>query len=151
MGALAAHRRAGAASASGPTLAPAASPSATPSSTASGTATGPGTPGPSASATVAGTALGSAASVAVGQAVSFTDPKGGGPAYVVQPTKGQFKAFSAICSHAGCTVNFQGGGFICPCHGSQFDGSTGAVLNGPAPTGLATIPVTVVNGTIFET
>jgi thiosulfate dehydrogenase [quinone] large subunit len=69
----------------------------------------------------------------------------------VQPTKGQYKAFSAICSHAGCTVQFQSGGFICPCHGSQFDGTTGAVLNGPAPSGLSPIAIKVVGGTIYET
>jgi len=146
LSALTAHLRASTTSSTSPGLSPA--PSATPTATAS-TSTAPSassSPSPSS----AGTALGPASSVPVGQAASFTDPNGGGPAYVVQPTAGQYKAFSAICSHAGCTVNFQGNGFICPCHGSQFDGSTGAVLSGPAPTGLAPIAISVVGGTIYE-
>ena len=32
--------------------------------------------------------------------------------------------------------------FVCPCHGSEFNGRTGAVITGPAPRGLAPIPVT---------
>jgi thiosulfate dehydrogenase [quinone] large subunit len=147
MSAWAAHRRARSATPSGPVLTPSSAPSATPAPTTSGGATAT----PSATASVSGTALGPASTVTVGQAVSYTDPNGGGPAYVVQPTKGQYKAFSAICSHAGCTVQFQSGGFICPCHGSQFDGTSGAVLNGPAPSGLSPIAIKVVGGTIYET
>ena len=47
-------------------------------------------------------------------------------------------AFSKICTHAGCTVNFSPGQdiFACPCHGSVFDAKTGAVLQGPAVTPL---------------
>ena len=150
LSALAAHMRATNAASTGPSLSTAPSATPTPSATARGSTPATTTASPSASSTPAGTALGPASSVPVGQAASFTDPKGGGPAYVVQPTQGQFKAFSAICSHAGCTVNFSGGGFVCPCHGSQFDGTTGAVLNGPAPTGLSPIAITVVGGTIYE-
>lgn len=130
------------ATALGPTATPSAGASAATGPTASATA--------SATPTSPGTQLGPASSVPVGQAASFTDSNGGGPAYVVQPTKGQFKAFSAICPHAGCTVNFSGSGFVCPCHGSQFDAATGAVLSGPASSGLPAIPITVVGGTIYE-
>jgi thiosulfate dehydrogenase [quinone] large subunit len=140
--AWAAHRRASSSSPSASTLGPAATPSAPANADASPTA--------SPTASSSGTQLGPASSVPLGQAVSFTDSNGGGPAYVVQPTKGQFKAFSAICPHAGCTVDFSGGGFVCPCHGSQFDGATGAVLTGPASSGLPPIPITVVGGTIYE-
>jgi Rieske Fe-S protein len=49
-------------------------------------------------------------------------------------------AFSAICPHQGCTV---ANTFMCPCHGSTFDPKTGAHISGPAPTGLATVPVSV--------
>jgi len=146
--ALAANRRA--ASAAGPAASsPPVTPTVSPSASASASATPSATT--SASASVQGTRLGSTAQVAVGQALSFTDAKGGGPAFVVQPTHGQFKAFSAICTHQGCTVSFQGGAFACPCHGSQFDGATGAVLSGPAPSALPAIPVRVVDGTIYET
>jgi Rieske Fe-S protein len=56
---------------------------------------------------------------------------------VTQPTAGEFKGFSAICTHAGCTVDQVTNGTIdCPCHGSQFSISTGAVVAGPAPSPL---------------
>ena len=52
---------------------------------------------------------------------------------VTQPTRGDFKAFSAICTHQGCTVNGVSDGVItCPCHGSTFDIATGEVKQGPA-------------------
>jgi Rieske Fe-S protein len=47
-------------------------------------------------------------------------------------------------------VGFQGGSFACPCHGSVFDGRTGAVLSGPATQGLPAIPIKVVDGTVYE-
>jgi len=121
--------------------------------TASPTATSTGTAAPttSKSAAPAGTEIGPTSSVPVGSAASFTDPHSGQPAFVVQPAAGQFKAFNAVCPHAGCPVQFQSGGFVCPCHGSQFDGKTGAVLSGPASTGLGTIPITVADGKIYET
>jgi thiosulfate dehydrogenase [quinone] large subunit len=90
-----------------------------------------------------GTAIGQASSVAVGSWARFTDPASGDPAIVIHPRTGTFKAFDAVCPHAGCTVAFVPGQdqFQCPCHGSVFDGSTGAVLVGPAATGLRPIPI----------
>lgn len=59
-------------------------------------------------------------------------------------------AFSAICTHQGCLVSQVSNGKItCPCHGSTFDATTGAVLGGPAPAPLPAVPVTVTNGTVF--
>ena len=57
----------------------------------------------------AGTSIGKASDVPVGGAASFTDPATSQPAYVVQPSSGEFVAFSAICTHLGCTVGFQAG------------------------------------------
>jgi thiosulfate dehydrogenase [quinone] large subunit len=111
----------------------------------------PGTPTPSSTSTAPGTAIGPASQVPVGGAASFTDATNGQPAYVVQPTAGTYRAFSAVCTHAGCTVEFQQGTFFCPCHASSFDGRTGAVLSGPAPAPLPAIPITVSAGTIYET
>ncbi len=96
----------------------------------------------------AGAAVGQVSALPVGGILAFTEPASGEPAYVVQPARGRFLAFSAICTHTGCTVQFQGGSrqFVCPCHGSAFDGATGAVRNGPAPRPLRRIPVEAVGG-----
>ena len=99
-----------------------------------------------------GTLIGPAADVPVGGAASFTDPAQQVPALVVQVTRGEFRAFSAVCPHAGCTVQFDGTNdvFACPCHGSVFNATTGAVLQGPATTGLSPIPVALgPNGQLY--
>jgi Rieske Fe-S protein len=63
---------------------------------------------------------------------------------VTQPAKGTFKCFSAICTHAGCTVSSVSNGVIsCPCHGSRFSAADGSVKGGPAPAPLAAKKVTV--------
>ena len=93
----------------------------------------------SAAASVAGDAI-AAASVPVGGGVILDNLK----VVVTQPTAGDFKAFSAVCPHQGCTVgSVEGGQIICPCHGSTFDIATGAVTKGPATAGLPTKGVTV--------
>ena len=68
-----------------------------------------------------------------------------GPKIVVtQPTAGQFKAFSAVCTHQRFLVgNVQGGTINCLHHGSMFNMSTGAVVGGPAPAPLPQKTVTV--------
>jgi Rieske Fe-S protein len=65
---------------------------------------------------------------------------------VTQPQAGVFKAFTAVCTHQGCTVaNVTNNQIICPCHGSVFSAKDGSVVNGPASSGLA--PMTAkVNG-----
>jgi Rieske Fe-S protein len=51
---------------------------------------------------------------------------------ITQPTAGEFRAFSAVCTHQGCMVDAVSGGTInCPCHGSKF-GLDGSVSKGPA-------------------
>jgi Rieske Fe-S protein len=51
---------------------------------------------------------------------------------ITQPTQGKFNAFSAICTHAGCTVaEVVGTSINCPCHGSSFN-LDGTVAKGPA-------------------
>jgi Rieske Fe-S protein len=62
-----------------------------------------------------------------------------GPVVVTQPTAGDFKAFSAVCTHGGCTVS-------CPCHGGQYSLTDGSVVGGPPPRPLASIAVTVKDG-----
>ncbi|MEU9980793.1 Rieske (2Fe-2S) protein [Streptomyces sp. NPDC050856] len=75
-------------------------------------------------------------------------PEGGGKVFgdvvVTQPKAGEFKAFSATCTHAGCAVRDIADGIInCPCHGSKFDASDGSVKAGPATAPLAAASITV--------
>ncbi len=68
---------------------------------------------------------------------------------ITQPEKGVFRAFSAKCTHQGCTVASVSGGTInCPCHGSKFNFSTGAVAQGPAGKPLPRKRITVSKGVI---
>ena len=85
-------------------------------------------------------------------------PVGGGKIYgdekvvVTQPTQGAFKAFTAVCTHQGCTVGSVRGGVIhCPCHGSEFKIADGSVAKGPADKALQEYPVQVQNGGIVVT
>ncbi|NUR73505.1 MAG: Rieske (2Fe-2S) protein [Hamadaea sp.] len=70
-------------------------------------------------------------------------PVGGGKIFanqevvVTQPTAGNFKGFSAVCTHQHCTVGTVADGTItCPCHGSQYSITDGSVKQGPATQAL---------------
>ncbi|MBD7950242.1 Rieske (2Fe-2S) protein [Oerskovia rustica] len=93
------------------------------------------------SAAPSGTVVTATGDVPVGGAVSVQVD--GAPYLVTQPEEGTFEAFSAICTHQGCTVAPGDGELDCPCHGSRFDLSTGDVLGGPAPSPLPRLAVTV--------
>jgi len=68
---------------------------------------------------------------------------------VTKSAAGQVHAFSAVCTHSGCTVKgVEAGSILCVCHGSRFNPVTGAVVQGPAQTPLATIPIQVRNGIV---
>lgn len=88
----------------------------------------------------AGEALGPAADVPVGGGTIYADQK----IVVTQPTEGDFKAFTAVCTHQSCLVSKVTAESIdCTCHGSKFSVEDGSVLNGPATTGLTPVTVTV--------
>lgn len=77
-------------------------------------------------------------------------PEGGGKVFadrkvvVTQPTAGDFKAFSATCTHQGCAVKSIADGVInCPCHNSNFSITDGSVKSGPATKPLPTVEITV--------
>jgi Rieske Fe-S protein len=90
------------------------------------------------------------------QPVKVSDvPVGGGAIFadqnfvVTQPIAGQFKAFSATCTHQQCLVSrIQGDKIICPCHGSQYNIADGSVAVGPATRPLPARTATVTGDTI---
>ncbi|GGM02118.1 iron-sulfur protein [Streptomyces fumigatiscleroticus] len=94
----------------------------------------------------------SSASEASGKELTRTDdvPVGGGTVLkddkvvVTQPEKDRFKAFSAVCTHQGCTVADVSGSTInCACHGSRFRIADGSVAAGPATEPLPAKEITV--------
>ncbi|WP_328679530.1 Rieske (2Fe-2S) protein [Streptomyces sp. NBC_00322] len=110
------------------------------------TAPGTGTSGPpESSGAPAGEELARTSEIPVGGGKVFAEQK----VVVTQPTAGDFKAFSAICTHAGCTVNKVADGTInCPCHGSKYAIADAAVVGGPAPRPLPPKQITVAGDTI---
>lgn len=138
------------ASGSGPT--PSSTPSSAPSAPGSEATSTPAPMGGGASgAAASGTAVGTSADLKVGGALPFTDPASGAPGYVVQPKAGTYMAFSAVCTHEGCTVGFDQAAnqFACPCHGARFDASNGDVVRGPARDPLQKYSVTEAGGTLY--
>ncbi|WP_328890714.1 Rieske (2Fe-2S) protein [Streptomyces sp. NBC_00316] len=119
------------------THAPEASRSATPS-TKAGAASADGSASP-------GEALAKTSDIPVGGGKIFAEQE----VVVTQPEKGEFKGFSAICTHMGCTVAEVSEGTInCPCHGSRYRITDAAVVAGPAPQPLPVARITVAGDTI---
>lgn len=127
--------------------APPAASSAAPSASASSSAPA----SPSASASPSPSASSSAPAAPSGPSVATADvPVGGGvilddAKYVVtQPTEGELKAFSSICTHQGCPVSeIRGDAIVCTCHGSRFSIKDGLVLRQPATKPLEEAKATV--------
>jgi len=93
-----------------------------------------------------GTLLGLVTDIPVGGGMVFANQQ----VVVTQPVKGVFKAFSAVCTHVGCICNKVANGTInCPCHGSEFKITNGAVVAGPAPAPLPARTITVTEGKIL--
>lgn len=97
-------------------------------------------------------ALVKASAVPVGGATAVTIGSVDEPAWVLQLQPGRFTAFDARCPHQGCSVRFvsASAGFVCPCHQSRF-AADGRRIDGPAPTGLLPVPVTVVGDEVRTT
>lgn len=86
--------------------------------------------------------------IPVGGSISAKSPSGK-PLLLARPTATKVVAFSAICTHQGCTVEPDGAVFGCPCHDSSFDAFTGKVLSGPAPLPLPAYPVQIVGTAVL--
>ncbi|MBW0117311.1 Rieske (2Fe-2S) protein, partial [Pseudonocardia abyssalis] len=98
-----------------------------------------------------------AASIPVADALAAaaTIPVGGGRVFadldlvVTQPTAGEFRAFSATCTHQGCAVTeVTDGQIVCPCHGSTFSAVDGSPTAGPAAQPLPRRTVAVRDGSV---
>jgi Rieske Fe-S protein len=92
-----------------------------------------------------GEPLGPTSEVPVGGGTVYTDQE----VVVTQPAAGDYKGFTAICTHQGCTVGEVADGTInCPCHGSMYSIEDGSVVGGPAPAALAEEKLVVDGGSI---
>lgn len=99
-----------------------------------------GSASPGADGAAPGTVLASAGDVPVGGCFVVSAAK----VVVTQPTAGEFRAFSAVCTHQGCLVETSSEGDIpCPCHGSKFSLDDGSPVSGPASAALAAVEITV--------
>ncbi|MGE5283096.1 MAG: TQO small subunit DoxD [Chloroflexota bacterium] len=93
--------------------------------------------------------LGPGKRLPAGQAATYADPSDGSPDILIRDEAGDLKAFSAVCTHAGCTVGYEGGTIVCPCHGARYSAETGEPIGGPAPSGLAPKKVLEAGGQIY--
>ncbi len=75
---------------------------------------------------------------------------GSTPALLIQTAEGDLRAFSAVCTHLTCTVNYEGDTetLFCPCHNGRFD-LAGNVISGPPPKPLESFEVEISAGEIF--
>ncbi len=74
-----------------------------------------------------------------------------GSTVTVAMLDGTLYAFDDTCPHAGCSLavgELDGHTVVCPCHMATFDVTTGAVVGGPATSGVATWAVDVTDGTL---
>ena len=102
-------------------------------------------PSPGAAASNGAPVLARTADIPVGGGKILADKK----IVITQPQAGSFDAFTAVCTHQGCTVGSVAGGTInCPCHGSKFSITNGSVVNGPATSPLAPVSIKVQGSSI---
>ncbi len=93
-----------------------------------------------------GTVIAQVSAVAKNTATTFTIPSTGDPGVVIHLPNDQFVAYDAICTHAGCAVDYDPTSHLlaCPCHGAEYDPEHGAaVLQGPAETPLTSLSIHV--------
>jgi len=92
------------------------------------------------------------ADLPTGGTFNFIHSTQGVPAILFRTKVGVF-AYSAICTHQGCTVNYDKSSkhLICPCHGAEFDPASGAkAVAGPTQTPLGKISVKVSGAWVVE-
>ncbi|GAC1400401.1 MAG: hypothetical protein NVS4B12_01470 [Ktedonobacteraceae bacterium] len=102
------------------------------------------------SSTPVGGQIAQVSAVPKNSAISFTIPSSGDAGVLVHLNNDQFVAYDALCTHAGCQVDYDPGSQLlqCPCHGAAFDPAKGAeVVNPPAPTPLSPVNIHIDSAT----
>lgn len=92
--------------------------------------------------------LATVADIPVGGALVVEKGPDGKPVVLSRPSEDEVVAFSAICTHKGCTVVAEDSQISCPCHGSTYD-FTGKNTGGPAPAPLPKVDVSVEDGEVI--
>ena len=123
---------------SAPTQPPAADPGVPAATSAPGAVSTPGV--------ATGPVVARVSQLGSGRAVTFDDPTSGDPGVLIKLRDGTIVAFDTVCTHAGCTVEYdrRSGYLICPCHGATFDPAHQAqAIDGPTDQPLTKIPIHV--------
>ncbi|MDT4924778.1 MAG: cytochrome b6-f complex iron-sulfur subunit [Pseudonocardiales bacterium] len=123
-------------------------PHSRPAASSPAAASAPPAPRPSSSPVPPAGALAKLSAIPVGGSVAAM--QAGKPITLARPSMGTVAAFSAVCTHLGCTVNAGGPRLHCPCHGSIFNAFTGQVVQGPASSPLPSIAVHVADGYVVS-
>jgi cytochrome b6-f complex iron-sulfur subunit len=100
-------------------------------------------------AAVSQTALDGADKLPQGSAMIFKF--GTKPALLIHHKDGSWVALDAVCTHLGCTVNYEANNdrIFCACHGGVYDAKTGANVSGPPPKPLAAYKVEPQEGRVL--
>ncbi len=105
---------------------------------------------PAAATTEAGGSSGDAGGGGAALAKTADIPEGGGKVFsdekvvIPQPTAGDFRAFSTMCTHRNCPMtDLKEDTLSCGCHGSQLSVLDGSMEKGPATEPLAVKQVSV--------
>lgn len=127
-----------------------ASPSVDTGGSTTSTTSGSGTTPTNGTPVSGSTPIAQVSSVQNNSSVNFTIASNGDPGILVRLNNGQFVAYDATCTHAGCPVDYDPSSqmLVCPCHGAAFDPSkNAAVVQGPAQTPLTSVSVKVDSAT----
>jgi Rieske Fe-S protein len=141
---------------------PSSTPTPTPTPTPSATPTATPTPTPSATATKSAEPVASARPD-LGVFIAFSNKLKEGdiaifPArnskgqllnYALSRKSGVVKAFSTVCTHAGCVVQVNQVDLFCACHSSNFDAFSGKATGGPANDPLESYKASEADGAIY--
>jgi nitrite reductase/ring-hydroxylating ferredoxin subunit len=100
------------------------------------------TPEPEAPSTSEPVAVAKTRDIPIGSGKKFDVE--GVPILITQPRAGEFRGFSAVCTHAGFVMtNVANSEIKCDNHGALYSADDGSVLSGPAPRALGKVTVTV--------